>query len=197
MDIAVLIVNSLAVLAAVVGLIITSVQFKKTMEVQNRAINVSLFELRTEVLASVESGKLDFNRTKAQLLFERSISDKIKEYDAAISENKRYKGLKDEFVDLIQSQRANDTYEEATDLLKAIQDYNSAEPDSPNFQQLQEKVRRNCYTGKWMNGASPFEIETVNYVDASEKEMAFYGKADDLRKEIIEDMRIYIETSIR
>lgn len=197
MDIAVLIVNSLAVLAAVVGLIITSVQFKKTMKAQNRAINVSLFELRTEVLASVESGKLNFNRTKAQFLFKRSISDKIKEYDAAISEYKRYKGLKDEFVDLIQSQRANDTYEEATDLLKAIQDYNSEEPDSPNFQQLQEKVRRNCYTGKWMNGASPFEIETVNYVDASEKEMAFYGKADDLRKEIIEDMRIYIETSIR
>ena len=197
MDIAVLIVNSLAVLAAVVGLIITSVQFKKTMKAQNRAINVSLFELRTEVLASVESGKLNFNRTKAQFLFKRSISDKIKEYDAAISEYKRYKGLKNEFVDLIQSQRANDTYEEATDLLKAIQNYNSAEPDSPNFQQLQEKVRRNCYTGKWMNGASPFEIETVNYVDASEKEMAFYGKADDLRKEIIEDMRIYIETSIR
>lgn len=197
MDIAVLIVNSLAVLAAVVGLIITSVQFKKTMKAQNRAINVSLFELRTEVLASVESGKLNFNRTKAQFLFKRSISDKIKEYDAAISEYKRYKGLKDEFVNLIQSQRANDTYEEATDLLKAIQDYKSAEPDSPNFQQLQEKVRRNCYTGKWMNGASPFEIETVNYVDASEKEMAFYSKADDLRKEIIEDMRIYIETSIR
>ena len=138
MDIAVLIVNSLAVLAAVVGLIITSVQFKKTMKAQNRAINVSLFELRTEVLASVESGKLNFNRTKAQFLFKRSISDKIKEYDAAISEYKRYKGLKDEFVDLIQSQRANDTYEEATDLLKAIQDYNSAEPDSPNFQQLQQ-----------------------------------------------------------
>ena len=84
MDMAVLIVNSLAVLAAVVGLIITSVQFKKTMEAQNRAISVSLFELRTEVLASVESGKLDFNRTKAQFLFERSISDKIEEYDTAI-----------------------------------------------------------------------------------------------------------------
>lgn len=197
MDIAVLIVNSLAVLAAVVGLIITSVQFKKTMEAQNRAINVSLFELRTEVLASVESGKLDFNRSKAQFLFERSINDKIKEYDAAISEHGRYEGLKDEFVNLIQSQRANDTYEEATDLLKAIQDYDVAEPDSPNFQQLQEKVRRNCYTGKWMNGASPFEIETVNYVDASENETACHSKAESLRKEIIEEMSKSIETSIR
>ena len=197
MDIAVLIVNSLAVLAAVVGLIITSVQFKKTMEAQNRAISVSLFELRTEVLASVESGKLDFNRTKAQFLFERSISDKIEEYDTAIRECKRYKNLKDEFVSSIQSQRADDTYKEATDFLRAIQDYDSADPNSPDFQQLQEDIRRNSYAGKWMNGASPFEIETVNYVDASENETACHSKAESLRKEIIEEMRTFIEMSIR
>lgn len=197
MDIAVLIINSLAVLAAVVGLIITSVQFKKTMEAQNRAISVSLFELRTEVLASVESGKLDFNRTKAQFLFERSISDKIKEYDAAISEYRRYKGLKDEFVSLIQSQRADETYEEATDFLEALQNYDAADPDSPDYQQLQEAIRRNSYTRKWMNGASPFEAESVDYVDVSEKEIAFSNKAEGLRKEIIEEMREFIEISIR
>lgn len=197
MDIAVLIINSLAVLAAVVGLIITSVQFKKTMEAQNRAISVSLFELRTEVLASVESGKFAFNRTKAQFLFKRSISDKIKEYDAAISEYRRYKSLKDEFVSLIQSQRADDTYEEATNFLEALQNYDAADPDSPYYQQLQEAIRRNSYTGKWMNGASPFEEESVDYVDVSEKEIAFSNKAEGLRKEIIEEMRDFIETSIR
>ena len=197
MDIAVLIINSLAVLAAVVGLIITSVQFKKTMEAQNRAISVSLFELRTEVLASVESGKFAFNRTKAQFLFKRSISDKIKEYDAAISEYRRYKSLKDEFVSLIQSQRADDTYEEATNFLEALQNYDAADPDSPYYQQLQEAIRRNSYTGKWMNGASPFEEESVDYVDVSEKEIAFSNKAEGLRKEIIEEMREFIETSIR
>lgn len=197
MDIAVLIINSLAVLAAVVGLIITSVQFKKTMEAQNRAISVSLFELRTEVLASVESGKFAFNRTKAQFLFKRSISDKIEEYDTAIRECKRYKNLKDEFVSLIQSQRADETYEEATDFLEALQNYDAADPDSPDYQQLQEAIRRNSYTGKWMNGASPFEAESVDYVDVSEKEIAFSNKAEGLRKEIIEEMREFIETSIR
>lgn len=197
MDIAVLIVNSLAVLAAVVGLIITSVQFKKTMEAQNRAISVSLFELRTEILASVESGKFAFNRTKAQFLFKRSISDKIEEYDTAIRECRRYKNLKDEFVSLIQSQRADDTYEEATNFLEALQNYDAADPDSPDYQQLQEAIRRNSYTGKWMNGASPFEIETVNYVDASENETACHSKAESLRKEIIEEMREFIEISIR
>ena len=197
MDIAVLIINSLAVLAAVVGLIITSVQFKKTMEAQNRAISVSLFELRTEILASVESGKFAFNRTKAQFLFKRSISDKIEEYDPAIRECKRYKNLKDEFVSLIQSQRADDTYEEATNFLEALQNYDAADPDSPYYQQLQEAIRRNSYTRKWMNGASPFEVETVDYVDVSEKEIAFSNKAEGLRKEIIEEMREFIETSIR
>ena len=197
MDIAVLIVNSLAVLAAVVGLIITSVQFKKTMEAQNRSISVSLFELRTEILASVESGKFAFNRTKAQFLFKRSISDKIEEYDTAIRECKRYKNLKDEFVSLIQSQRSDDTYEEATNFLEALQNYDAADPDSPYYQQLQEAIRRNSYTGKWMNGASPFEEESVDYVDVSEKEIAFSNKAEGLRKEIIEEMREFIETSIR
>ena len=197
MDMAVLIVNSLAGLTAVIGLIATSYQFKKTMEAQNRAISVSLFELRTEVLASVESGKLDFNRTKAQFLFECSISDKIKEYDAAVREYKRYKSLKEEFVSFIQSQRTDDTYEEATAFLEAIRDYDAADPDSPDYQQLQENIRRNSYTGKWMNSASPFEIETVNYVDASEKEVAFYNKAEGLRKEIVEEMRKFIEASIR
>ena len=102
--------------------------------------------------------------------------------------------MKDEFVNLIQSQRADDTYKEATNFLKAIQD---ADPDSPDFQQLQEAIRRNSYTGKWMNGASPFEVETVNYVDVSEKETACHSKAESLRKEIIEEIRKFIETSIR
>ena len=86
---------------------------------------------------------------------------------------------------------------EATDFLRAIQDYDSADPNSPDFQQLQEDIRRNSYAGKWMNGASPFEIETVNYVDASENETACHSKAESLRKEIIEEMRKFIEMSIR
>lgn len=197
MDVAVLIINSLAVLTAVIGLIVTNCQFKKTMEAQSRAINVSLFELRTEILASAESGKLVFNRTKAQFLFDCSISDKIKEYDSAMREYKRYKGLKEEFISFIRSRRTDDTYEEATAFLGAIRDYDAADPDSPDYQQLQENIRRNSYTGKWMNSASPFEIETVDYVDASEKEMAFYNKAEGLRKEIVEEMRKFIEASIR
>ena len=197
MDMAVLIVNSLAALAAVVGLIITNVQFKKTMDAQNRAISVSLFELRSEILSSVENGKLAFNRTKAHFLFERSINDKIKEYDNAIIEYRRYKNLKDEFISLIQSQRADDTYKEATNLLELIRDYDSANPNSPDYQQLQEAIRENSYTGKWINGASPFEEETVDYIDVSEKEIAFSNKAEDLRKEIIEEMRKFIEASIR
>ena len=105
--------------------------------------------------------------------------------------------MKDEFVSLIQSQRADDTYEEATNFLEALQNYDAADPDSPYYQQLQEAIRRNSYTRKWMNGASPFEVETVDYVDVSEKEIAFSNKAEGLRKEIIEEMREFIETSIR
>ena len=105
--------------------------------------------------------------------------------------------MKDEFVSSIQSQRADDTSKKKTKWLTKIRDYFSADPNSPDFQQLQEDIRRNSYAGKWMNGASPFEIETVNYVDASENETACHSKAESLRKEIIEEMRKFIEMSIR
>ena len=48
-----------------------------------------------------------------------------------------------------------------------------------------------------MNGVTPFDIETVNYVDASENETACQSKAESLRKEITEEIRKFIETSIR
>lgn len=205
------IISILALIAAVVAAIVaicgntqaqnalkeTERQFQESMREQNRAINVSLFDFRMEILASIEAGKFNFNRTRVQLLFENDISDKIKEYDEATRERDRYNGLKREFLDLIRSLRVDDTYEEATDFLETIQDYDSADPDSPDYQQLQETIRKNSYTGKWVNGASPFEVETVDYIDASEQEMAFYSKAEGLRKEIIEEMRKFIEASIR
>ncbi len=179
------------------GLKETERQFQENMREQNRAINVSFFDLRMEILANIESEKFGFNRTKAQLLFEDGISAKIKEYDAAAKECKRYGNLKNEYIDLICSLRADETYDEATELLEEIREYDFADPDSPDYLQLKENIRQKSYAGKWMNGASPFEVETVNYVDASENETAFHSKAEGLRKEIAEEMRKFIEASIR
>lgn len=197
MDIAVLVVNSLAALAAIIGLIITSHQFKKTMEAQNRATNVSLFDIRMEILTSVESGKFSFNRTRAQMLFNANISERIKEYDDAMNEYRRYSGLKSEFTELIQSMRADDTYEEASDFLAMLQEYDSADPEDRNYQQLQDSIRQRSYTGKWINGVSPLEPETINYVDVEKQETLFYSKAESLRKDIIAVMKRFIETSIQ
>lgn len=197
MEIAVLIINSVATIIAIIGLIITSNQFKKTMETQNRTINISLFEFRMEILAAVESAKMSFNRTRALMLFDADINNRIKEYDYIIKEYRRYCNLKNEFTDLIQNMRADDAYDGANAFLEMIQEYDSMDPDDPKYQQLQENIRQESYTGKWMNGMSPTEPETINYVDVDIQKSFFYGKAESLRQNIIDAMKRFIETSIQ
>ena len=197
MEIAVLIINSVATIIAIIGLIITSNQFKKTMETQNRTINISLFEFRMEILAAVESAKMSFNRTRALMLFDADINNRIKEYDYIIKEYRRYCNLKNEFTDLIQNMRADDAYDGASAFLEMIQEYDSMDPDDPKYQQLQENIRQESYTGKWMNGMSPTESETINYVDVDIQKSFFYGKAESLRQNIIDAMKRFIETSIQ
>ena len=93
--------------------------------------------------------------------------------------------------------RADDTYEEASDFLAMLQEYDSADPEDRNYQQLQDSIRQRSYTGKWINGVSPLEPETINYVDVEKQETLFYSKAESLRKDIIAVMKRFIETSIQ
>ena len=197
MDVAVLIVNSIASLAAVVGLIITCCQFRKTMTAQKRAINVSLFDLRMEILTSIENGKFAFNRTRARMLFNDSIADSIEKYDEAKREEKRYVGLKNEYLDVVRSRRADDTYEEATDLLRQIEDYSSMDHDNPTYEQIRASLRKCGITGKWMHGANHFEAETVNYIDASEAASNWHSEAEERKKKLTKTVKQFIETSIQ
>ena len=197
MDVAVLIVNSIASLAAVVGLIITCCQFRKTMTAQKHATNVSLFDLRMEILTSIENGKFTFNRTRARMLFNDSIADSIERYDKANREEKRYVGLKNEYLDIVRSQRADDTYEEATDLLDQIDKYSNMDPDEPLYEQIRDALRKHTFTGKWIHGADPFEYETVNYVDTEDSERKFCAEANRLKEQLIETVKQFIETSIQ
>lgn len=197
MDIAVLIVNSIATLAAVIGLIITCSQFKKTMKAQNRSTDVSLFDLRMEILAYVEDKKMNFSRTRAQLLFGNEIYEKIKQYDCTIKECNKICRLRREFVELLQKKRADDTYEKATELLYKINQFDSTDPDSPQYQQLKEYIQKESFTGGWQYSNFPTKFKTLNYVDLKEQEVLFYSKAENLREEIITAMKKFIEKSIQ
>lgn len=156
-----------------------------------------------EIFTRVESDELTFNRTKAKLLFNSDIAGKIEKYDSAVEEYKRYRGLKREFLELVQQDRADDTYEEATDLLKVIDRFETIEQNdstgaySQEYQQLKEFIRHKSYIRKRHNSENPFEMETVNYIDAQEQESLFYSKAESIRKEIIAEMKQFIERSIQ
>ena len=78
-----------------------------------------------------------------------------------------------------------------------IQQYDVTDPDSPQYQQLQERIRSKEYTERWMNGTQLFELETINYVDVQEQTLSFHSKAEAERKEIIAAMKQFIQKSIQ
>lgn len=171
-------------------------QFQENMRIQNHAINVSLFDLRMEILISVEAGKFAFNRTRARMLFNDSIADTIDDYDIAKREERRYTSLKEEYAGVIASLRADDTYDKASDLLEKIDCYSIMDPEAPDYSQIQDDLRQYSLTGSWANGAVPFETETINYVDVEEAEHSCYLEAEELRKKITKMMKEFIQTSI-
>lgn len=131
------------------------------------------------------------------MLFNDSIADSIEKYDKAKREEKRCVGLKNEYLDIVRSQRADDTYEEATDLLDQIDKYSNMDPDEPLYEQIRDALRKHTITGKWIHGADPFEYETVNYVDTEDSERKFCAEAYRLKEQLIETVKQFIETSIQ
>lgn len=174
-------------------------QSQENMREQLRAINVSLFDFRMEVLTNLERDNYELvkrNMTRERLLFDDSIGDSMEAYVAAKREGKRCEALKKEYLNLVRSFRADDTYEEATDLLRQIDAYICMEEENPLYEQIRDSLRARVYTGKWMNGANSLADETVNYIDADDAASNFYSEAERLRKSLIESTKKYIETSI-
>lgn len=174
-------------------------QSQENMREQLRAINVSLFDFRMEVLTNLECDDYELierNMTRERLLFDDTIGDSMVAYVTAKREGKRCEALKKEYLSLVRSLRTDDTYEEATDLLRQIDDYICMEEEDPLYEQIRDSLRTHAYTGKWMNGANPLEAETVNYVDAEAAASSFFSEAERLRKSLIESTKKYIETSI-
>ena len=189
-------IDLIATFVAIVGLIFTCIQFSKTMKAQEKAINISLLDLRMEILECVEDGRFDFKRTRAQVLFNDDITKKIGEYDSNISEYKRCQGLRDEFLDVVKKGISDDTYEEITEFLEDIQKYDTISPDDAQYLELRRYLQENSYTGKWMYGKSFESYETINYVDVSEQEMLFHDKVGEIKNEIAVAMKTYIKNSI-
>lgn len=207
-------ISTIAMLAAVVAAIVAingnrqsqkatknaEEQFQENMREQLRAINVSLFDLRMEILTFIETGDYELierNLTREKMLFNDSIADSMEKYVNANREEKRYAALKREFINLIQSHRADDTYEEATDLLRQIDDYSQMDPDNPLYEQAKEALRKHSFTGKWTHGTDPFDVETINYVDTEEAERRYYTEANNLKEQLIKTVKQFIETSIQ
>ena len=213
-NLAVLIVNTIAAFTAVVAAIVairgntqarqaaqtSEEQFQTNMQELNRLINVSLFDLRSEILGEVKPGGFEFDRTRARMLFNAEVSELIKEYDIEYDEASRLRRLKREYLETVRQGLSDDTYEETADFLEYISNYDSMDPQDMSedvFKQVQDSIRRHGLTGKWINGASPDEAEYVDYISVSEEYSRHCRLSEDICKRLHVEMEQFIEASIR
>lgn len=199
-NIAVLLVNSIAAIAAVIAAIIAVVVYKKTAKLQRRAIDVSLFDMRTEILEEVIHKRFKFDRTRAKMLFSDEIDGLIKKYDKESAEATRNKLLRQEYVDVVRQGLSNDTYDETVDFLRQIQDYECMSPDETSeeiYEQARESIRSRKLWGKWHHGVSPMEYECADYISADDEYNRHTAESESIRQELQEKMKQFIESSIQ
>ena len=199
-NIAVLIVNSIAAIAAVIAAIIAVVVYKKTAKLQRRAIDVSLFDMRTEILVEVIHKRFKFDRTRAKMLFSDEIDGLIEKYDKESAEATRNKLLRQEYVDVVRQGLSNDTYDETVDFLRQIQDYEVMNPDEVSdeaYEQMRESIRSRGMAGKWHHGVSPLESEYVDYINTDDEYNRHTAESESIRQQLQEKMKQFIESSIQ
>ena len=213
-NLAVLIVNTIAALIAVVAAIAAiygntqareaannaDEQFRKNIQEQNRLINVSLFDLRSGILSEVQPGGFKFDRTRARMLFNSEISDLIKEYDTECAEADRLGHLKKEYLDAVRRRLSGETYEETADFLNYLNEYEVMNPERTSkeiFEQVQDSIRRNGMSGKWRYGVSPNEEEYVDFISVSEEYCRHFQKSEAICGQLHREMERFIEASIQ
>ena len=199
-NVAVLIVNSIAAIAAVIAAIIAVVVYKKTAKLQRRAIDVSLFDMRTEILVEVIHKRFKFERTRAKMLFNDEIDGLIEKYDKEFAEATRNKLLRQEYVDVVRQGLSDDTYDETADFLRQIQDYEVLNPEEVSdeaYEQMRESIRSRRLYGKWHHGASPVEYEDADYISADDEYNRHFAESETTRQRLQEKMKLFIKTSIQ
>lgn len=214
LNIAVLIVNSIAALFAVIAAALavhgnrqareaskaSEEQFEKNMHELNRSINVSLFDMRSEMLIEVKYGSFIFDRTRAKMLFSDEIDELIEKYDKESAEATRNKLLKEEYLDVVRKGLSDDTYDETIDFLRQIQDYEVMNPDEApgeSYEQMRESIRSRRLYGKWHHGVSPLESEYVDYISTDDEYNRHTAESESIRQQLQEKMKQFIESSIQ
>lgn len=170
-------------------------QFKKSMKAQERSINVSLLDQRTEILVSVTNNK-PFSRTKAALLFDVDINDLIERFDSLCSDKMR---LEQRLRDYRNMTELTWYYSqlEAEQFLDDLAEYSRLNPGDPRHDELGERIAKIKLFDRYQ--ISEDEYETVEWPSYLEVQNLLYeteGKIDAIHKQITQKMGEFISNSI-
>lgn len=193
-DRAVLVVNSIAALFAVVAAIIAVIsnsqskkQFAKNMVEQEKAINISLLDSRINILAEFKANRLKSNRIRIKYLFNEEIYEMIVNFDSLNKEYNRYDKTEKEYIYAEENTLQG---EELTHFLELIADYQcSNNEDDKKW----EELHNYGLTGKW---TYLDEGITLDYIIINDKKKELHNKINALNKTIQNAIDEYIRTSI-
>lgn len=170
-------------------------QFEENMKEQEKAINVSLFDMRSEILSNIENQSFSFDKTKASLLFDDQINFLIKQYVDTEKEMKRTSELMQGIKNTVQSKRVDDTYAEMTDLIRAISELESTSSEGAAHEVARSFINERPQQIKLLGGRET--TEKYNYAELYDKIKILENKKADIYEKLHASMRQFIETSIK
>lgn len=195
-DIVVLILNILTLSVAIITLISTKRQFKENMKKQEKAINISLFDLRTEILENAQSRKMSFSKTRAAFLFDDRICELIEQYDNLCSERFHYEKLERDYH-LINRLEESFGGEVAREFLDMLYKYERMDPNDPAFEITKNMIDQKRIVSFEPSGENTYKAKNEpSFIEVQRHLSELSDGITESRNRLIEEMKDFIQKSI-
>ena len=195
-DFIVFVLNVITLIVAIITLICTCVQFNKNMSEQEKAINVSLFDLRMQLLSSLTIEHFSVDHLRAELLFNSGIVSKINEVESYIDQ-------KNHFLSLEQAYRNYDnlinSFGEtgAESFIKDLDEYNTSDPYSEEYQEVKRRIAEKRLIDLRLVDEDKYEeLSYPSYIEIEEEIDRIHCQYKKSYYDLQRMMRSFIETSI-
>ena len=207
LNIAVLIVNSIAALAAVVAAIIaihgnrqSQAQFKSNMDAQKRANNLSMFDARTEILDQIKMMDFSFSIERANFLFKEDIMELIKMYLREDSERKNLLSIRKQYISCVNGAAAANSWEDAEesrDFQREMVRYEKMNPGEncteEEYASMRELMRQYPVTFKVDGPECEWVIYSLGDIDTKIEKC--FQEQESIKNNLINQIREFIQIS--
>lgn len=184
----------IATLVAIIGIVQTQIQFKENIKLQNRSINLSLFDERVSVFELIKKENYDFSRERASFLFNEEIMSLIENRDQITREKDNYESIQRQLVGIL----CDSVGEGSPNYPDLIHKYQNFDPGINCTQEEHDQIRKILteHPMTFQIECLDFSYHTFTFVEVDDKLTEFYQELQCSQAAIIEAMKSFIKSSI-